>query len=481
MPPASSSIPFRRRLSVRQAQIAVVIAVAIGTVFALAQILADASDERESLDTHAAFVLDYASLPAARAAYRLDGVGARELAQSLLSDPAVIKATILDDFGELLAQAIRNATVQHSLVSDFLLGSQPVGFERDLFIDATTFVGKLKIEIDPVAAAPGFEQRTMNSVLSGLVKSLLLAGLLLIIYQYMVTKRVTRLAEQVALAGRTNDVPPNGDELDQLEQRFQDWTRALKSTARKAEQANNAKTVFLASMSHEMRTPLNAVIGYAEMLEMGIGIDDPAKRSQYLKSIVSSGRHLNKLLADILDFSKIEAGALDFQLEEFSPAEVVAENVSLIQDMVGEKDLKLETALTGCSTTVIADRSRLRQVVLNLVSNAVKYNKPGGTVRVRCICTDPNFVRLCVDDTGIGIPRDQLEVLFSDFVRGRHHQGDIPGAGLGLAISKRLTEGMGGTIGCDSTLGDGSSFWIELPAKTNTCSSSNARTREKAA
>ncbi|WP_161973878.1 sensor histidine kinase [Hwanghaeella grinnelliae] len=462
----------------RQAQLAVVIALGIGTVSALAQILADASNERESLETHASFVLDYASLPAARASYRLDGVGAQELAQSLLSDPALIETTILDDFGDLLAKATRHASMQHGVVTDFLLGSKPIGFERDLFINATTYVGKLKIEIDPIAAAPGFEQRTINSIVSELVKSLLLSVLLLVIYQFMVTKRVTRLAEQVALSGNANDGEVDGDELDQLEQRFRDWTMALKNTARKAEHANNAKTVFLASMSHEMRTPLNAIIGYAEMLEMGIGIDDPSKRAQYLKSIVSSGRHLNKLLADILDFSKIEAGALDFHLEELSPAEVIQENVSLFQDMVGENGLKFETDMTACSTTVIADRSRLRQVLLNLVSNAVKYNKPGGIVRIGCICTDPRLIRLYVEDTGIGIPEDQREVLFSDFVRGRHHQADIPGAGLGLAISKLLTEGMGGIMGCDSKLGDGSSFWIELPAKTSAPSGINTKIPE---
>ncbi len=460
---SSSTIPFRRRLSVRQAQIAVVIAVAIGTVFALAQILADASDERERLKQHAAFVLDYASLPAARAAYRLDGVGAQELAESLLSDPAVIRATIQDDFREPLAKAKQDVSVRHSVVTDFLLGSDPVSFERKLYINSDTFVGNLRIEVDPVAAAPGFEQRTINAILSGLVKSMLLAIMLLIIYQFMVTKRVARLASQVALTGSTVDgKDTSGDELDQLEQRFREWSETLQSTARKAEQANNAKTVFLASMSHEMRTPLNAVVGYAEMMEMGIGIDDPKTRSGYLKSIVYAGRQLSKLLGDILDFSKIEAGALDFHLEEVSPSAVIQENAALIKDMVGERGLKLEFDLGECAP-VIADRSRLRQVILNLVSNAVKYNSPGGLVRIGCTCTSPRTVRLFIADSGIGIPHDQLESLFSDFVRGRHHQPDIPGAGLGLAISKLLTEGMGGVIGCDSELGQGSTFWIDLP------------------
>ncbi|WP_425405925.1 sensor histidine kinase [Hwanghaeella sp.] len=468
MSPTPTPIPFRRRLSVRQAQVAVAIAITIGTVFALAQILADAADERESLKTHASFVLDYASLPAARAAYRLDRVGAEELAQSLLSDPAVINATIMDDFGKTLANATRDTVAAHSVVTDFLLGADPVAFEHDLVINQNTFVGNLRIEIDPAAAASGFEQRTINSILSGLLKSMLLSIMLLIIYQSMITKRVARLAGKVAFSGNTGPDGSGGDELDQLERRFQDWTTALKSAARKAEQANSAKTVFLASMSHEMRTPLNAVIGYAEMLEMGIGIDDPAKRSQYLKSIVSSGRQLNELLGDILDFSKIEAGTLDFHMEEISPTEVIQENATLLQGMADEKGVRIETDFGDC-TTVSADRSRLRQVLINLMSNAIKYNKPGGTVRIGCVCSDPTVVRLYVSDTGIGIPEDQLETLFTEFVRGQHHQPDIPGAGLGLAISKLLTEGMGGAITCDSKPGRGSTFWIELPAGKGAC------------
>lgn len=473
-----STIPLRRRLSVRQAQVAVAIAVAIGTVFALAQILSDAASERENLKTHAAFVLDFASLPAARAAYRLDAVGAQELAQSLLSDTAVIRATILDDFDEPLAQAKQASPGTPSVVSDFLLGAEPVSFDRALFINTDTFVGNLLIEVDPVAAAPGFEKRTINSILSGLVKSTLLSIMLLIIYQYMVTKRIARLAESMAPAdSETTEEDAGGDELDQLEFRFRDWAQTLKRAARKAEQANSAKTVFLASMSHEMRTPLNAVIGYAEMLEIGIGMDNPAKRAQYLKSIASAGRQLSKLLGDILDFSKIEAGTLDFQLEEVSPTEVIHENAPQIQDMVGEKGLKLLITVNDCRS-VIADRSRLRQVILNLVSNAIKYNSPGGSVKIGCDCSKAETVRLYVSDTGIGIPPDQLESLFSDFVRGRHHQPDIPGAGLGLAISKLLTEGMGGTIGCDSKLGEGSTFWVDLPSQSDAecCPAPQAKT-----
>lgn len=469
MPTSPSPIPFGRRLSVRQAQIAVAIAVTIGTVFALAQILADASDERENLNTHASFVLDFASLPAARAAYRLDGVGASELVKSLMSDPAVTRVSIQDDFGDPLAQATQTASGQHSAVTEFLLGAGPIGFERDLRVNTETYVGKMMIEIDPVAAAPGFEQRTINSILSGVVKSTLLSILLLIIYQYMVTKRISRLAGQMALADSDSgtNTDNGGDELDQLEKRFQNWSETLQNAVHKAEQANTAKTVFLASMSHEMRTPLNAAIGYAEMLDMGIGIEDPQKRGEYLKSIVSAGRHLSNLLGDILDFSKIEAGTLDFHLGEVSPDDVIQENAGLLEDMVKEKNLSLEINAGSCAS-VVADRSRLRQIIFNLVSNAIKYNKPGGWVRIGCNCSEPNTVRLFVSDSGIGIPEDQIDTLFSDFVRGRHHQPDIPGAGLGLAISKLLAEGMGGQIGCDSRPGEGSTFWVDLPALIST-------------
>ena len=457
-----SHIPFRRRLSVRQAQVAVSIAVAIGIVFALLQILLDARDERRNLSAHGYAVLNYASQPAARAAYRLDVVGATELAQSLLSDSAVTRVSIVDDVNVRLADAWRDRHDFNSRIAGWLLGSEPVAFERALRVgERSAVVGRLEIELDPVSAAPGFEQRTLNAVISGVFKSVLLAILLLYIYHHMTTKRIVRLAEDVSL-GRGGERVIDGDELEHLEERLRQWMAAFQKAAQEADDANKAKTVFLASMSHEMRTPLNAIIGYAEMLELGFGVTDARQRNQYLNNIAQAGRQLNKLLGDILDFSKIEAGSIDYDLQDIPLADVVRDNLEQITEMVESTglELKLEIEADDCITV---DPGRLRQVLYNFISNAVKYNKPGGSVTIGCRREDEDRVRLFVRDTGIGIPEEHAGAIFGDFVRGIHHKTDIPGAGLGLAICRVLITGMGGQIECESRVGEGSTFWVEFP------------------
>lgn len=460
---AKSNVPFWRRLSVRQAQVAVALALFIGIVFAVIQILLDAREERQGLRLHADSILDYAQLTAARAAYRLDTVAAQELAQSLLGDPAVVRVEIFDDFGDPLATVWRGVAADHSQIASLLLGSETVSFVRTLRIqEPATTVGRLLIELDPVAAAPGFHQRTLNALFSGIAKSTLLSVLLLVFYQFMVTKRIARLAESVTLDGQSPDTPHQGDELDHLDHQMQQWAEKLKSAAERAETANNAKSVFLACMSHEMRTPLNAIIGYAEIMELGIGIDNEERRRSYLENIAKGGRQLNKLLGDILDFSRIEAGSIDLDLEFTRPADLIRSNLGQIRELVRQEGLTMDVSLES-DAVIRVDRSRLRQILLNLVSNAVKYNKPGGTVELGCRVAGNGMLRCFVHDTGIGIPPDKLAGLFDEFVRGEHHHSDIPGAGLGLSICRVLTEGMGGRIGCESAPGEGSTFWVEFP------------------
>ncbi len=427
------------------------------------QILLDARNERKDLSVHAASILNYAGQPAARAAYRLDDVGAQELVASLLSDPALVQAQILDEIGLTLARATRTTTKSPSVIEQLLLGSEAAHFERHLRIEkADLDVGTLIIELDPVAAAPGFLQRTWNAVLSGLLKSTLLAFLLTTIFQLIITKRVTRLAESFSSAAHNKpNTNRRGDELDLLEERVLQSTNALAAAVIEAQAANKAKSVFLASMSHEMRTPLNAIIGYAEALEMGIGVDNTERRNSYLKNISSAGRQLNRLLGDILDFSKIEAGSIEFEIEDVSLADIIRRDTQQLEEIAAERQITLKTDIST-EETVQADQSRLRQILLNFVTNATKYNTSGGTVIVGVTARPNGLQRLYVKDSGSGIPPDQLRSIFEPFVRGDNNLPDIPGAGLGLAICKMLAEGMGGHIGCDSIVAEGSTFWVDL-------------------
>jgi signal transduction histidine kinase len=459
----TSRIPFRKRLSVRQTQIAVAIALLIGMLFAGTQIAFDASRQRENLTTHAQSVLDYANLPAARAAYRIDRVSTQELTDSLLNDPAIVRAEITDDFSERLAVSIRDTEPVRSRVAGYLLGSEDVRFERDLYVnDGSTYVGKILIDLDPVAAAPGFAERFYGAILSGLLKSTLLSIMLLLIFHSMVTKRVNRLASSVSVSPDMARMEASADELDHLEARFRNWTDQLTKTADEARKANDAKSVFLAGMSHEMRTPLNAIIGYAELLEYGIGISDEAKRAEYLRYIIHSGRQLNVLLGDILDFSKIEAGKIDLKFTAVSPADIVIDNLPVLKQIASEAGLALETRMP-CNDKVMVDADRLRQVLFNFVSNAAKYNQTGSRIEITCVRKENGNLRFSVLDDGIGIMDDQIEEIFQHFLRGRHANPDIPGAGLGLAISRQLVEAMGGSIGCESSPGKGAMFWMDFP------------------
>jgi len=235
---------------------------------------------------------------------------------------------------------------------------------------------------------------------------------------------------------------------------------ALEQARLDAEKANVAKSEFLSRMSHELRTPLNAVLGFAQLLEM-----DPLSPEQRenLGYILKAGRHLLDLINEVLDIARIEAGRMSVSPESVGLGEIVEEVLALTAPLAAERAVRLRPQMAEAGThRVLADRQRLKQVLLNLLSNAVKYNKVGGEVVLSYRVRDDR-VRIQVTDTGPGIPADKQERLFIPFERLGTAGGRVEGTGLGLALSKRLTEVMGGTIGVDSEVGRGSTFWIELP------------------
>ncbi|HEU4884300.1 MAG TPA: PAS domain S-box protein, partial [Longimicrobium sp.] len=242
-----------------------------------------------------------------------------------------------------------------------------------------------------------------------------------------------------------------------------------------AEEANRAKSVFLATMSHEIRTPINAVIGYAELLEMGIQGELNEGQRGYLARIRASSQHLLGLVNDVLDFAKIEAGEMGFTARRVELRASAAEAVGMVMPQADARGVDLREDPCPAGAGYQADPDRVRQILLNLLSNAIKFTRPGGLIRVRCVPrADPPreanpsglgpWACIEVRDTGIGIPAEQLARIFEPFTQvDDTHTREAGGTGLGLAISRRFARLMGGELTARSQPGEGSSFSLWLP------------------
>ena len=228
-----------------------------------------------------------------------------------------------------------------------------------------------------------------------------------------------------------------------------------------SERANRAKSEFLSRMSHDLRTPLNAVLGFAQLLE-----SEPLGPGQLdsVTQILNGGRHLLELINEVLDIARIEAGELSLSPEAVPVGPVVQQVVDLLAPLGLPRGIRVGAAIDRHGAThVRADQQRLRQILLNLVGNAVKYNREGGAVLVTCEPRPGDRIAISVTNTGAEIPAHKLPLLFRPFERLGAEQTQIEGTGLGLAVSKALTEAMGGTIGVRSNAAEGTTFWIELP------------------
>lgn len=229
------------------------------------------------------------------------------------------------------------------------------------------------------------------------------------------------------------------------------------------ERASESKTRFVSHVSHEFRTPLGSILGYTSLLADGGAQLSAARRREYLEIVLRNARHLLHVVNDLLNLSKVEAGALEVTLAPVAAAGVAAAVVSALRPLAEERGIEVSVA-GGERLLALADTGRLRQVLLNLLENAIKYSPSGSRVEVR-VRRSGREVRVEVEDAGPGIDEDDQALLFKEFSRIAHaHTGRVAGAGLGLALSKRLAELMGGRIGVASERGRGSTFWVALPA-----------------
>lgn len=233
----------------------------------------------------------------------------------------------------------------------------------------------------------------------------------------------------------------------------------------RAEIANRAKSEFLSRMSHELRTPLNAILGFSQLLECDNDCPLVPSQKEHVGHIIKAGWHLLGLINQVLDLSRIESDGLELAVEKIELRPFVEECVSLVAATAQCRSIRIVVNEIKSNPVqfIRGDKTRVRQILLNLLSNAIKFNRQGGDIRVACSAPTEGWVRISVSDTGQGIPQDQLNHLFQPFERLDINKDDVDGTGVGLALVKRLAEVMEGSVGVESVLGQGSTFWFELP------------------
>jgi signal transduction histidine kinase len=278
---------------------------------------------------------------------------------------------------------------------------------------------------------------------------------LLAIASLVLLRRVFRGADElrqanVALQERSHDLAFTNERLEQQ--------------TRVAQEASRAKSDFLANMSHELRTPLTAIIGYAELMASGAGGETEAERKKFLEVIVTNGRHLEGLIDGILDLAKVEAGKMEFRPEPIDVPELIGDLTTDMRVAAEKKQVELVTDVASEVRSVTTDGARLRQVVSNYLSNALKFTPAGGRIEVKVTPESSDAFRVVVVDNGIGIAPEDQEKLFRYFQQvDQTAQKEHQGTGLGLALVKRIVEAQGGRVGLQSEPGRGSAFYAVLP------------------
>ncbi len=250
-------------------------------------------------------------------------------------------------------------------------------------------------------------------------------------------------------------------ERKRFEQALQETNVEMESAKSAAEKANLAKSDFLSGMSHELRSPLNAILGFAQLMATATPAPSDSQKES-ITQILQAGWHLLKLINEILDLSVVESGKVSLSLEPVALSEVLSECQAMMEAQAQERGILMTFPQFEQSSFVWADQTRLKQIVINLLSNAIKYNESKGQVNVTYALGSSDRVRISFQDTGAGLPPDKLAQLFQPFNRLGQEAGSVAGTGIGLVVTKQLVELMGGVLGVDSTVGKGSVFWVEL-------------------
>jgi len=513
-------IKFTHRLSYKQARLTVLVGFILGTLLSLLQIGIDYASEDASINREILSLLEISHNPASRIAYNIDAELAQELTLGLLRSPAIISAQLTDNNQTVLA-SVKRPELQsgYRVLSDFLFGAKRE-FEDRLYLDhlPNESLGTLSLEVDTYAFGSRFLRRAEVTLLNGFARSLILTGILLALFYVMLTKPLVRVirelsgrdprsAEPTTLecpAGHANDeigvlVKVANQQFENIateirqrrnaENRLTDYlaqledivsarTAELKAINARLSQSNEeleiarstaldmaeARSAFLANMSHEIRTPLNGLLGM-----IALSLDGPlnAEQQQQLSIAHDSGKVLVELLNDILDLSKFDAGQLELEHIPFDLGSLIEDTANLLSQNAAPS-VELTCLIDPhFPALVLGDPTRVRQIVSNLLSNALKFTR-FGRVDVR-LSTWKDGVRIEVCDTGIGIAQEAQVRIFQPFTQaGAGITRQYGGTGLGLALTYNLCEAMQGRLTISSEVGFGSQFCAELPLPCHT-------------
>ncbi|MGI0117653.1 response regulator [Zooshikella sp. RANM57] len=516
------NIKFTKRLSYKQARNTVLVAFLLGLALSIAQVTLDYIYEKAFIDVQIRSILDITRNPAARMAYIIDHELAQELVNGLLKSPSVIGVELIDSNANVLASAKEAMyDAPYRGISDFLFGKTRY-YQEPLTIDynPNELLGYLNLEIDTYAIGSSFLQRSLTTLATGFVRSLVLSVILLVLFYCTLTKPLVSLIKALTqvnpedeknavqlpypkhheddeigcLVKTTNQylqslhsnltrrqeaeaqlrhylgqletiVDQRTGELRRTNEQLQTSNAMLERARHQAEQMAEARSAFLASMSHEIRTPLNGVLG---MIGLTLDSELNHEQQQQLTIAYNSGKVLVELLNDILDLSKFESGKLLLEQIEFDLRGTVEDAVNLHSQSANEKKLALECDIAPeIPENLQGDPTRIHQVISNLLSNAIKFTSQG-FVQLSVQVADENdqefIVAINIKDSGIGISKEAQEKIFQPFSQAHV---DITrkygGTGLGLALCRNLSEAMGGHLKVSSEPSLGSTFTVILP------------------
>lgn len=506
------------RLSYKQASLAVLAAFVLGTLLSLAKISLDYASQSASIEREITSLQQISLNPAARIAYNIDAELAQELLLGLLRSPAVISAEIVGSDHRPLAAVSRPAmNSEYRVFSDMLFKPRRY-FEAPLSIAHAPdeALGFLRLEIDTYAFGSTFLERSGLTLLTGFASSLLLALLLLVVFNRMLTRPLVGIIQQLSEHNPNENRPlpcPPRHESDEIGILVQAINQLLRKTSQEIEQRREAenrlteylgelenmvsartaeleaanarltqsnrdletarstalemaqaRSAFLANMSHEIRTPLNGLLGM-----LSLSLDGPlsSEQRQQLSVAHASGKVLVRLLNDVLDLSKFESGQMELERIPFDIGALVEDATALLSQSAAP-GVELTCLIDpGLPAQVIGDPTRVRQIASNLISNALKFTR-FGRVDV-CLQTSGDGIRLLIRDTGIGISREAQARIFQPFAQATATiTRQYGGTGLGLALTRKLCEAMQGRLAFTSKEGLGSTFSVELPLPCHT-------------